>query len=54
MSLMAGNLVLRDHTDLAEMREYTRIYAPEDGIIGDKQVQIGNQVAPGQAMFALT
>jgi membrane fusion protein (multidrug efflux system) len=34
--------------------EYTKIYAPVDGIIGDKQVQVGSQVAPGQEMFALT
>jgi len=34
--------------------EYTRIYAPEDGVIGDKEVQVGEQVAPGQEMFALT
>jgi membrane fusion protein (multidrug efflux system) len=34
--------------------EYTRIYAPEDGVIGDKQVQLGTQVAPGQELFALT
>ncbi len=34
--------------------EYTRIYAPEDGIIGDKQVQLNDQVAPGTELFALT
>ena len=34
--------------------EYTRIYAPEDGIIGDKNVQLSSQVTPGQEMFALT
>jgi membrane fusion protein (multidrug efflux system) len=34
--------------------EYTKIYAPMDGVIGDKQVQVGSQVAPGQEMFALT
>lgn len=34
--------------------EYTKIYAPVDGIIGDKQVQVSSQVAPGQEMFALT
>ena len=34
--------------------EYTKIYAPEDGIIGDKQVQVATQVAPGQELFALT
>lgn len=34
--------------------EYTRIYAPEDGIVGDKQVQVATQVAPGQELFAIT
>ncbi|HEX4425832.1 MAG TPA: efflux RND transporter periplasmic adaptor subunit [Terriglobales bacterium] len=34
--------------------QYTKIYAPMDGVIGDKQVQVGSQVAPGQEMFALT
>lgn len=34
--------------------EYTRIYAPEDGVVGDKQVQVATQVAPGQEMFAIT
>lgn len=41
--------------DQAELNyEYTRIYAPEDGIIGDKNVQLSTQVTPGQEMFALT
>lgn len=34
--------------------EYTRIFALEDGIIGDKQVQLSSQVAAGQELFALT
>ena len=34
--------------------EYTKIYAPEDGIIGDKSVQVATQVQAGQEMFALT
>ena len=33
---------------------YTKIYAPADGIIGDKSVQLGTEVAPGQAMMSLT
>lgn len=33
---------------------YTKIYAPADGIIGDKSVQLGTQVSPGEEMFALT
>jgi membrane fusion protein, multidrug efflux system len=41
--------------DQAELNlEYTRIYAPEDGIIGDKQVQLNDQVAAGTELFALT
>ncbi len=41
--------------DQAELNlEYTRIYAPEDGIIGDKQVQLADQVTAGQELFALT
>ena len=41
--------------DRAELNlEYTRIYAPEDGIIGDKNVQLADQVSPGQELFALT
>ena len=34
--------------------EYTRIYAPEDGIIGNKTIELNSQVTPGQEMFALT
>ena len=34
--------------------EYTRICAPADGIIGDKSVELGTQVAPGQELLALT
>ena len=41
--------------DQAELNlEYTRIYAPEDGIIGNKTVELNTQVTPGQEMFALT
>lgn len=41
--------------DQAELNlEYTRIYAPEDGIIGDKQVQVQSRVTAGQELFALT
>lgn len=48
-------LAAQAQADQAELNlEYTRIYAPEDGIIGDKQVQVGSQVAPGQELFALT
>lgn len=43
------------NTDQAELNlQYTRIYAPEDGIIGDKSVQLNSQVTAGQEMFALT
>ena len=51
----ASELVAKAQADQAELNlEYTRIYAPEDGVIGDKQVQVATQVAPGQELFALT
>ncbi len=51
----ASELVAKAQADQSELNlEYTRIYAPEDGIIGDKQVQVATQVAPGQELFALT
>ncbi len=51
----ASELVAKAQADQAELNlEYTRLYAPEDGIIGDKQVQVATQVAPGQELFALT
>ncbi len=43
------------NADQAELNlEYTRIYAPEDGIIGNKNVQLNSQVTAGQELFALT
>jgi membrane fusion protein (multidrug efflux system) len=33
---------------------YTKIVAPEDGIIGDKSVELSTQVAPAQELLALT
>ncbi len=51
----AAGLVAKAQADQSQLNlEYTRIYAPEDGIIGDKQVQVATQVAPGQELFALT
>jgi membrane fusion protein (multidrug efflux system) len=51
----ASELAAKAQADQSELNlEYTRIYAPEDGIIGDKQVEVGTQLAPGQEMFALT
>lgn len=51
----AAELAAKAQADQSELNyEYTRIYAPEDGVIGDKQVQIATQVAPGQELFALT
>ena len=45
----------RAQADQSELNlEYTRIYAPEDGIIGNKSVELNTQVAPGQELFALT
>ena len=51
----ASEFAAKAQADQSELNlEYTRIYAPEDGIIGDKQVQVATQVAPGQELFALT
>ena len=51
----ASELVAKAQADQAELNlEYTRLYAPEAGVIGDKQVQVATQVAPGQELFALT
>jgi membrane fusion protein (multidrug efflux system) len=33
---------------------YCKILAPSDGIVGDKTVEVGQHVAPGQEMFAIT
>ncbi len=32
---------------------YTKIYAPADGFIAEKSVEVGNQVMPGQALMAV-
>ena len=51
----ASELAAKAQADQSQLNlEYTHIYAPEDGIIGDKQVQVATQVAPGQELFALT
>lgn len=51
----ASEQAAQAEADRSELNlEYTRIYAPEDGIIGDKQVQLASQVAAGQELFALT
>ena len=51
----ASELAAKAQADQSDLNlEYTRIYAPEDGIIGDKQVQVATQIAPGQELFALT
>ena len=51
----AAETAAKAQADQSELNyEYTRIYAPEDGVIGDKQVQVATQVAPGQELFALT
>jgi membrane fusion protein (multidrug efflux system) len=52
---LANEKAAKAQADQSELNlEYTRIYAPEDGVIGDKEVQVGEQVAPGQELFALT
>ena len=51
----AAELVAKAQLDQAELNlDYTNIYAPEDGVVGDKQVQVATQIAPGQELFALT
>jgi membrane fusion protein (multidrug efflux system) len=34
--------------------QYTRIYAPEDGVVGDKTVELGSQITAGQELLAIT
>jgi membrane fusion protein (multidrug efflux system) len=34
--------------------QYTKIVAPEDGIVGDKTVELSSQVAPAQELMAIT
>jgi membrane fusion protein, multidrug efflux system len=51
----AAEVAAKAQLDQAELNlEYTSIYAPEDGVIGDKQVQVATQIAPGQELFAIT
>ena len=47
-------LAAQAQLDQAELNlKYTKIYAPVDGIIGKKSVNIGDRVSPGQQLFAL-
>ena len=39
--------------DAERTLSYATIFAPEDGRIGDKNVEVGNRVQMGQALFAL-
>jgi membrane fusion protein (multidrug efflux system) len=40
--------------ELADLNfQYTRIYAPTDGYVTKKSVQIGNQIQPGQPLMAV-
>ncbi len=51
-----GSVIKRDRAslELARLNEgYTRIYAPTDGYITEKSVQVGNQVQPGQPLMAI-
>jgi membrane fusion protein (multidrug efflux system) len=51
----ANEMSAKARADQADLNfGYTQIYAPADGIIGDKSVQVGMQVQPGQELFALT
>ncbi len=45
----------RAQLDQAELnRSYARIVAPVDGIVGKKNVNVGERVAPGQQLLAIT
>jgi membrane fusion protein (multidrug efflux system) len=45
----------RAQVEQAELnRSYARIIAPVDGIIGSKSVNVGDRVAPGQQLLAIT
>ena len=33
---------------------YTRIYAPADGIVGKRNVQLGSRIEPGQTLMFIT
>jgi hypothetical protein len=51
----ADELSEKARADQADLNfGYTQIYAPADGIIGDKQAEVGMQVQPGQELCALT
>jgi membrane fusion protein (multidrug efflux system) len=51
----ANVLTAQAQVDQARLNlQYTKIYAPADGIVGDKSVQLGTQVAPGEEMLAVT
>jgi membrane fusion protein (multidrug efflux system) len=51
----ANVLTAQAQVDQARLNlQYTKIYAPADGIVGDKSVQMGTQVAPGEEMLAVT
>ena len=51
-----GSVIKQDKAslELARLNEgYTRIYAPTDGYITKKSVQVGNQVQPAQPLMAI-
>jgi membrane fusion protein (multidrug efflux system) len=50
----AALALARARLDQAKLNlSYTRIAAPEDGVIGARSVRVGNYVAPGTALLAL-
>jgi membrane fusion protein, multidrug efflux system len=50
----AGVAVARTATEEAALNlEYTRIFAPVAGIVGRKNVEVGQRVAPGQQLIAV-
>lgn len=51
----AGVLAAKAALDQALLNlRYTRIYAPMDGVVGNKTVQVGEHIAAGQGMLEVT
>ena len=56
-SLVSRGAVIKQNEAALEMarlnESYTKIYAPTDGYVTKKSVQVGNQVQPGQPLMAV-
>jgi membrane fusion protein (multidrug efflux system) len=52
---MANLKVAQAQVDQAALNlQYTKILAPEDGVVGEKSVELSSQVAPAQELMAIT